>query len=284
MDVLHTLAATSLVQVCSLVHGSSEHRDPAQERFEHPELIFTLEDRWGVRCGRGDAIAHPGTLVLGNQGEYYSCRHFTRVAKDRTVCVSFVGLIGPEGGSLSEWLGQLSRPLFDNLTVPLTREFRWYLRQLLKEITIRTPGFQLKVDGLSSSLLVDVVRLLRAQGRTLERGNGSTQRTTEALGRARAYMETNFADDLELLTLAGIAELSPFHFSRLFKQFSGYSPHQYLLRARLDHAAELLRDTRMSILEVTLSVGFQDATHFARSFRRYTGLTPTAYRRRKPQD
>jgi AraC-like DNA-binding protein len=284
MDILHTLGATSLVRIFSFFHGPGEHRDPDEERFDHPELMFTLADRWGLRCGRGEAIGHPGMVILGNQEECYRCRHFTPVPHDRTVGVSFVGLSGPSGGPFSEWLGPFRQQLFTTLAVPLTREFRWSLRQLFREITIRPPGFHLKIDDICSSLLVDVVRFQRVHTRSAGRAPVSRRRPLEAVARAREHIEKHFTENIELLTLADVAGVSPFHLSRLFKEAWGYSPHQYLLRTRLDHAATLLRDTRAPILDVALGVGFQDATHFARLFRRHTGLTPTAYRHSKPQD
>ncbi len=284
MDTPQVLASTSLVRICTLVHGPSAHRDPIEEQFDVPEIIFTLEDRWGVRSGRGDVIAHPRALILGNAGETYRCRHFAGVPKDKTLGVSYVGFTGPDRGSQSEWRAQLPHPLFDHLAVPLAREFRWYLKQLLREISARRPGFQLKMDALCSSLLVDVVRVLHGHSRTIGRGNATKRRTAEVVEQARAYVDAHFAENIELLTLASIVSMSPFHFSRLFRESAGYSPHQYLIRARLDHAATLLRDTHMSILDVALSAGFQDATHFARSFRRHTGLTPTVYRQGKTQE
>lgn len=283
MNHQQTLLTTSLVEIGTLAHGPQGHRDPAEEQFKCPEIIFTIRDRWEVHCGRGDAIAHPGLVVLGNRDEFYSCHHFTPVPKDKTIYVAFAGLSSAGGSALRDWFGTLPQPLFSSLTAPFTRQFRWYLTQLIYETTGRNFGFRLKVDDLCSSLLIDTTRLLRDKMRMPGAAPSSTRRTAEALECARSYIDANFSDDLDLATVAGVAGLNPFHFSRLFKRFTGSSPHQYLLRVRLERAAQLLKDTRMRIIDIALTVGFQDATHFTRSFRRYTGVTPSAYRL-KPQD
>lgn len=284
---LQVVGYTAMVKISTFFHGPRQHRDPAVEVFNQPEIIFTLEDRWALRTPRGEAVAHPGMVILANRNEEYSCRHFEAVPRDRTFGVAFVGLARPEGGILSEWLeqqGEQGQPLFGALALPLTPDLRWYLQALDRETRDKVPGFRLKLDGLSSALLVDVVRLLGGDDRLERFSRRNRRRTAEALEQTRCFMDGHFSEDLDLATVAGVAGLSPFHFGRLFKEFTGQSPHQYLLLKRLELAATLLRETELRVTEVALSVGFQDVTNFARAFRRHTGLSPSHYRRRPEQD
>lgn len=89
-----------------------------------------------------------------------------------------------------------------------------------------------------------------------------------------AHLDLNIRTD----TLAAIAQLSPFHFSRAFKQSFGLAPHEYLLRRRIERATRLLRDTKLPLSEIALAVGFSDHSHFSRLFRRETGVPPSAIR------
>ncbi|MBL8974034.1 MAG: AraC family transcriptional regulator [Myxococcales bacterium] len=77
--------------------------------------------------------------------------------------------------------------------------------------------------------------------------------------------------------LAGVAELSKFHFLRQFAQVVGITPGAYLRTLRLCHAARKLRQGRGSILEIALSVGFADHPSFSRAFARHMGMTPSQY-------
>jgi AraC-like DNA-binding protein len=82
---------------------------------------------------------------------------------------------------------------------------------------------------------------------------------------------------LTLDDLAGVADLSKFHFLRQFAQVVGMTPGAYLRTLRLCHAARLLRHSQASILEIALRVGFADHPSFSRAFARHMGMTPSQY-------
>ena len=84
---------------------------------------------------------------------------------------------------------------------------------------------------------------------------------------------------LTLLDLSAVVHMSPYHFTRLFKQNTGVPPHRFVLRQRISRASALLREPQLSIREVGRLVGFRTPSHFPTAFRRMTGITPSAYRR-----
>jgi AraC-like DNA-binding protein len=83
---------------------------------------------------------------------------------------------------------------------------------------------------------------------------------------------------IDLEDAAGEAELSPFHFLRLFSNVLGVSPHQYLVRSRLRHAARLLADDARAVTDVAYDVGFGDLSNFVRTFHRAAGVPPLRFR------
>ncbi len=264
----------TLADVGRAHHGPGVHVDPDEEAFARPEIIFTLGDRWAVNGRRGRATADGRMVVLGNAGDPYTCRHFDPVPRDTTLFVQFHTQAVEAAFHMGGWVQQ---PLFPVQAVRLTPRLAWYRDELLNELATRRPGFQLAVDALTAQLLVSVTRRVQngvALGTPTEPGRDVSER----LEHARAYVDAHIAEDLDLLTLARVADLSPFHFSRQFKAHVGLSPHQYLLRRRLQYAAFQLRETRVTVTEVAHAAGFQDARHFARMFRRHTGMVPSAYR------
>jgi AraC-like DNA-binding protein len=100
--------------------------------------------------------------------------------------------------------------------------------------------------------------------------------------RAKDLIDARYRDPLDVAALARAAHLSPAHFSREFRRAFGETPHQYLLTRRLERAAELLRNTDRSVLEICLLVGLQSVGSFTTSFGRLFGLAPTAYRAAHP--
>jgi AraC-like DNA-binding protein len=99
------------------------------------------------------------------------------------------------------------------------------------------------------------------------------------LRRVQAHIDGNLHHDLRLADLGAIVHMSPYHFARLFKRATGLSPHRFILRRRIAAATALLAESTSSIRSVARTVGFTTASHFATTFRRVTGVTPTAYRR-----
>ena len=100
------------------------------------------------------------------------------------------------------------------------------------------------------------------------------------LKRVLEYIDANLDKNITLSELAGIANMSLYYFAVLFRQSTGLSPHRYILNQRVElRAKELLRDPRLSVLDVSINVGFEHQNNFARAFRRVIGVSPTQFRR-----
>jgi AraC family transcriptional regulator len=85
-------------------------------------------------------------------------------------------------------------------------------------------------------------------------------------------------DELSLSEMAQSVELSRSHFSRMFRKSTGETPHQFVLRQRIERAKEMLRDANERVLDVAVACGFKTQQHFARVFRQVCGARPTEYR------
>lgn len=93
-----------------------------------------------------------------------------------------------------------------------------------------------------------------------------------------AYLHHNVHKLLSLADMARHADLSPSHFSRLFKEQTGYSPIDYFIHLKVQHACRLLFLTNMTVSEISYELGYEDAAYFSRLFKKVVGSSPTHYR------
>jgi AraC family transcriptional regulator len=127
-------------------------------------------------------------------------------------------------------------------------------------------------EALSTAL---VVHLLREHGASVlgqRRQYGGLPR--DKLARAVEYIRDQLDTDLTVSGIAQAVYMSPYHFTRLFKESTGQSPYQYVVDARVRKAKELLTTGKFTISEVAYHVGFVDQSHLTRHFKRVFGLTP----------
>lgn len=95
---------------------------------------------------------------------------------------------------------------------------------------------------------------------------------------AKKYIIENYNRNIHIGTLASIANLSSSSFIRYFSSVIGLTPYAFLQKTRINQALVLLETTSMSISEIATAVGFNDQNNFAKQFKKYMGVTPTAYR------
>ncbi len=162
--------------------------------------------------------------------------------------------------------GKLKLPTENRILV----EQRIY--ELRDELEQRSEGYQ----ALSLSILVDIiVRLCRLYGTSAS----DTQRNLLDMGYVVGYLESQYAQQIEIRDLEPLVAMSSRTLMRRFSQATGTTPMQYLLRVRVTRAAHLLRTTRAPMTDVAGDVGFSDSNYFSRQFRRIMGMSPTDYRR-----
>ena len=106
----------------------------------------------------------------------------------------------------------------------------------------------------------------------------AVEESNRRLLRARDAIDRDYAQPLDIATLARIAHSSEAHFIRTFRAAFGETPHRYLQRRRVERAMFLLRESDDEVSEICLDVGFASLGTFGRTFRRIVGASPTAYR------
>lgn len=139
------------------------------------------------------------------------------------------------------------------------------------------PNGQLFLDSVERALAVALVN-----GYAVRRPSSQVYRgglTPARLRRVTELVHAKIEDDLSLQDLAASVQLSAAHFSQMFRKSTGETPHQFVLRQKVEHAKDMLRKAEARVLDVAVACGFKTQQHFARVFRQISGATPTQFRR-----
>ena len=138
------------------------------------------------------------------------------------------------------------------------------------------PNGRLFLDSVEQALAVALVNghAVRHCAAPVYRGGLSPAR----LRRVTELVHAKIEEELTLHEMAQCAGFSTSHFLETFRKSTGESPHQFVLRQRVERAKEMLRDAEMRVLDVAVACGFKTQQHFARVFRQMCGTSPTEYR------
>jgi AraC family transcriptional regulator len=145
------------------------------------------------------------------------------------------------------------------------------------ELQNGSPSGLVYQESVGFALCIHLLRQIGAIDPRSHREVGSMARP--AFQRTIEYIHAHLSSELTLASMARVACLSPYHFSRTFRKSTGISPHQYVLRTRVEMAKHLLRASDLSLSEIGFRVGFFDQSHLARHFKRRYGVSPRTFRR-----
>jgi len=236
---------------------------PFVEHHRCHSISYVRKGSFGYRTRGKSFELVAGSVLVGHPGSDYICTH-DHVCGDE--CLSF--FLAPE----------LVQAIGDRADV-----WRIGCAPPLSELMVFGELAQAAAEG-RSDIGLDEVGLAFAS-RFVEVVAGRRGKAVQATARDRRravetalWIDAHFHQEINLEQAAGQAGISPFHFLRLFASVLGVTPHQYLLRARLRHAARLLADADRSITDVAYDVGFGDLSNFVRTFHRAAGVSPRRFR------
>jgi AraC-like DNA-binding protein len=259
----HALARGNGWSVSEVICTLGPQDCPFEERHSNVSIAIVAAGTFQYRSHAGCELMTPGSLMLGSMGQNFECGH-EHGTGDR--CISFS--YSPEFFDRIE-----ADPAFHALRIPRLRT----LSPLIARASAALAG---AADTSWEELGIE----LAARAAQLDRGisrepSGARPGAIARVTRVVRTIECDPDGHYDLSELAREARLSPYHFLRTFQSVTGVTPHQYLLRLRLQRAAVRLRTEAAKIVDVALESGFGDVSNFNRTFRAEFGVSPRAWRK-----
>lgn len=214
--------------------------------------------------GRGKIVAfNPGDTILST-GEGVKKRYLSLLIKPELI------------NRTAEEMGHSGAVRFLKLQNFYSRELMQVIGAFDKE-TRRPDSFTMMLDCLGVQI---AAMLLREFKTNLRKYPANSPDMDSYITISIEYIHTYFGANITIGDICSEISVSPFHFIRTFKEKTGVSPHQYLLKVRISKAEEILRSGRHSVAETAMLCGFVSAPHFSSTFKLMTGQSPSEYKKK----
>ena len=265
-----TIASGGGWQVEDVLCTSGPEDRSFEERHGGYSVAVVLAGTFQYRNNLGTALMTPGALLLGNAGESFECGHEHGYG-DR--CIAFHYSSDYFQRLIRDVTGSRCALVFRHNRVPPIRATSDLVAKVCAGLG-RNALDQLWWEQAAILTASRVVAVSAGTAAVQEPSVSALARVTNVLRRVEHQLEKN----ISVHELADCAGLSPFHFIRSFRRLTGLTPHQYLLRLRLQRAAVSLAHSNVKVLDAALDCGFGDLSNFNRNFRREFGCAPHMWR------
>lgn len=244
---------------------------PQDRAFEeqHSQMCvgIVISGTFQYRTSTGCELMLPGSLLLGNGGDCFTCGHEYGIGDH---CISF-----SYTQQFCESFKASAGLVKSGFKSPRVAPARSLSPLVSRASELLAGADQTAFEELGALVLAQAIQT--EQGvvpRTSEAEPGSLARVTRVI----RMIDHDSEIPQDLNSLARTARLSPYHFLRMFEEITGTTPHQYILRLKLRRAAVRLRQEPTKISDIAFGSGFGDISNFNRTFRAEFGMSPRTYR------
>ncbi len=248
----------------------------------HPaiEMVIPLENSYTVIVGQDTYQLAPGDIFIIPSGKLH---HLIAPPSGRRLIFLFDFNLMSRIRGFSCLTYYLAQPVLINpdTCAPIYKEEAELISQLSRDYFQNDSLREMVIYSKLLTFFVNYVRYRKSQEGESSGNSFDEHRQKELADKFNivfVYLDEHFAENLTLEKVADVAGFSKFHFSRLFKQYSGYNFYDYLCHKRIDAAESFLMDPGISITEVALQSGFSSLSTFNRTFKKMRDCTPSEYR------
>jgi AraC family transcriptional regulator len=276
---IHVLYETDLFRVvdfrCQCMHCSL-----TQPEYSNSFCVsFIRSGFFEYRVFRNHLEAHVGRILISKPGYEHVNRHIDEAPDMNTIFEFkksfFDALVEQYTGSAGILL---SNPDIQSLMLNSSAELE-YRHQSVFRMVSSGNAVKLQVDQQVMELLERILQRVGVETEAVPVDASVKKYHLVTMESAAEYLVNHFREDVSLHSLAAHCCVSPFHFSRVFRQVMQVSPHKYLSGIRMAHANVLLRTTALPVIDIGYDCGYNSLEHFVTAYRRQFQRSPTSFRR-----
>jgi len=267
VDALKVHPLARAIYPLSLGYYPKAHRH-SMRRLQHDDylLMYCIDGVGHLRVGEKHAEIHAGDMVMLSPGQ----THAYYADGDKPWSLFWFHFKGEQATEIEAMLGlDTNMPVLRQLSVLSLQAHFYALMDLL------ATGYSLNNFALIAS---HVQLILTHTVALLERNTHSV--ALDSVKRATSFMRENLHRNVSLDEFSEHGNMSKFHFNRRYKAITGYSPIQHFTHLKVEQACIMLEQPVLSVSQIAFKLGYDDPLYFSRVFKKKTGLSPTAYRKR----
>ncbi|HEY0667748.1 MAG TPA: AraC family transcriptional regulator [Sphingobacteriaceae bacterium] len=238
-------------------------------------ISFIRKGNFIFNVFRNSFDSHTGKILLTKPGYEHTVKHIHHVPDECTI-LEFTSKFYREICRHYHSHRFLADNDIHSIQISTSSETEFLHHYLLSTI-LAGKGTRLQLDSIVLDVVENTLNFI-----TSNLGEQIPDRMKKnhlfTIEQAKNFMLNNFSEDISLLDIATECCVSPFHFSRIFKLFTGTSPHAFLLSLRIKHAELLLKTSNLKITQIAFISGFNSLEHFSTTFTERFGRSPLYYR------
>ena len=248
------------------VKKRAEFRTSRPKGRKDYQLLYIAAGQGHFFINGQEHVVSAGNIVVYLPGQPQEYVYF----KDDKTDVYWVHFTGSDVEKIIDYYNiRLSENIIYIGTSP---DYQWLFGRIIQEMQLCRPRF----EELISLLLRNIFILISRNLIGANRADNSLENEVEL---AMHYFRENYRSEINVEDYALLRGMSASNFYRVFKQISGSTPLQYILKLRLSNAQNLLENSNLSIAEIASAVGYENPLYFSRLFNKHIGVSPSEYRK-----
>ncbi len=274
---VHILFSSDRYEICDFRCRCTECTRSKREYNEHLSLCITRSGNFYYKAFRNTLDTYTGSVLVSKPGYDYTVKHPGNIPDECTIIIfksAFYQDIEEQLRLKTHWF--FGNKDIQSLLLKINPQLEQLHLALLNAVKQKTPD-RLETDNIVMEILEEVLSRFTNYELPKELPAGLKKHHLSTIESAKQYLGENLSKNISLDELAIHCHLSPFHFNRIFKAFTGYPVYQYLHGMRLKQA-EMLLSTPLPVADIAFQSGFNSLDYFSAAFKKHYKLSPTSYR------